>query len=543
MLCKQKSIFTQVFEHRLTTEETLVLSYGLFSTFKYRVHHQDSSILIMNDPKAEISVDGQQVPSASQQHPTIKQQAIHHQNAIQQQTGNIPYNAKRTLAQRRFTRAEKSLTEVLGKNIKDVPKTVFEQRYSELKQIWTEFQLAHDEYIIINLKDADAATVNAEDQIIDNLSKVFSSIEIEVHRKLRDMKIKEQTETTIQVGTPQQPFIKFEGIKFPVFDGNARRYTTWKIDFERYIKPFCSTQQLPLIIKQYLSDSVCRDVENLSEAVDIWERLDKKYGSNQKIVDAIMQEIRCLSVKENDDHSILEFIRTIEHASSDLKRKNLESEMNNTTTVTLIERLLPKKMLLEWVEIATKLQPHEKFEQLLQFLEQWKYRIEYLSSNIRNKRSSNIEFSHNNQRSYNNVSSHSNERSHSHEHSYKKDRCYNNECNHNKNNEHNYNNQQSYHKERNLHNHYSYNKQQYERSEHQSAEKKHKCFIHKSEEHPIWCCRLYQRLPVKERIEIAKAHGACLSCLEIGHTTYECQRGFKCPEAGCNQVHNHLLHE
>ena len=161
---------------------------------------------------------------------------------------------------------------------------------------------------------------------------MFSNIEIVVHRKLRDLT--DKTENTAQPVTfQQQPFITFEGMKFPIFYGNARRYTTWKLDFERYIKPFCSTQQLPLIIKQYLSKSVRKDVENLSEAIDIWARLDKKYGSNQNVLDAIMQEIRCLSVKENDDNSILNFICTIEYASSDLKRKNLESEMNNTTTV------------------------------------------------------------------------------------------------------------------------------------------------------------------------------------------------------------------
>ena len=70
-----------------------------------------------------------------------------------------------------------------------------------------------------------------------------------------------------------------------------------------------------------------RDIENLSEATYIWTRLEKKYGSDQKVVDAIMHEIRCLSVKEKDDSSIFNFIRTIELANADLKKKNLESEI------------------------------------------------------------------------------------------------------------------------------------------------------------------------------------------------------------------------
>ena len=145
-----------------------------------------------------------------------------------------------------------------------------------------------------------------------------------------------------------------------------------------------------------------RDVENLSEATDIWTRLERKYGSDQKVVDAVMHETRCLSVKENDDSSILNFIRTIKLANADLKKKSLESEMNNTTTVTLIERRLPRRMLLEWVEIATKLKLNEKFAQLLLFHEQWKLRIEYLPSDIRMQYSVKHECRHNNAISCNN---------------------------------------------------------------------------------------------------------------------------------------------
>ena len=152
-----------------------------------QIQSASSRFLTIKDHNTQISADGQQVPSASQQHQTIQ-----HQKAIQQQTANIPHDAKRTLAQRRFTRAEQFLSEVLNKKVNDVPKTLIEQRYSELKQIWIEFQVAHDEYIVIDLKDADAAIVNAEDQIINNSAKIFSNIEIVVHRKLRELTITEK---------------------------------------------------------------------------------------------------------------------------------------------------------------------------------------------------------------------------------------------------------------------------------------------------------------------------------------------------------------
>ena len=108
----------------------------------------------MSDPtKLPVPENDQQSPSTASHQP---------QYAIQQL-----YSAKRTLAQRRFKRAEKSLSDVLSQTAVDIPKTLLEQRYSELKQIWSEFQLAHDEFIVFGLKDADLVTINTEDNIIE----------------------------------------------------------------------------------------------------------------------------------------------------------------------------------------------------------------------------------------------------------------------------------------------------------------------------------------------------------------------------------------
>ena len=140
--------------------------------------------------------------------------------------------------------------------------------------------------------------------------------------------------------------------------------------------------------------------------------------------------------------------------------------MQNSIIHLMIEKQMPKKMLDEWVQIAVAIsQPQEKFSKLMPFLEQWKIRIEYFSSDLR---ASTLP----------------------------------------------------------LHN-----------------KAKHKCWLHKDCEHPIWKCRLFQSLSVKERIELAKTNNACHSCLELGHTSENCQRSFICPEDGCIESHNHLLHE
>ena len=71
---------------------------------------------------------------------------------------------------------------------------------------------------------------------------------------------------------------------------------------------------------------------------------------------------------------------------------------------------------------------------------------------------------------------------------------------------------------------------------------KNNCWLHKNCEHPIWRCRLFQSLPVDERIELTRVNQACTTCLEIGHSHDACARRFKCPEDNCQANHNQLLH-
>ena len=66
----------------------------------------------MDDRKSQVLVDGQKIPSEIQQ-----------QYASQQQTSNRTH--KRTLAQRRFTRAEKSLSEEMSETMMDISKLLF----------------------------------------------------------------------------------------------------------------------------------------------------------------------------------------------------------------------------------------------------------------------------------------------------------------------------------------------------------------------------------------------------------------------------------
>ena len=112
---------------------------------------------------------------------------------------------------------------------------------------------------------------------------------------------------------------------------------------------------LPILIKNYLSESVRRDVENLDSAGEIWKRLDQKYGARHKLIECILQDIKNLSTEADDDTAILAMINTVESAHLDLARIHEEAEMENSTILSIIEQQMPARMSSEWTNLVSKL--------------------------------------------------------------------------------------------------------------------------------------------------------------------------------------------
>ena len=280
-------------------------------------------------------------------------------------------------AQRKFLRSEKSVNSILSKE--DVPSDLLQQRYQDIKALWTQLQVHHDTYVLKSLRGAEPSEIEAADKVIDEIAERFTELELSVFRKMRNEK-----QCISNISAPQKHFIKLEHLKFRKFDGNIRNYPRFKSDLEKYIAPMCDPIHMPHLIKSYLSESVCRDVENLDSASEIWERLDQKYGARHKLIECILQEIKHLSTEDNDDSAILAMINTVESAHRDLARIHEEAEMENSTILSIIETQMPVRMSNEWTSIASKLHgPQQKFSKLLPFLSQWKLRVEYTSSNMR----------------------------------------------------------------------------------------------------------------------------------------------------------------
>ena len=179
--------------------------------------------------------------------------------------------------------------------------------------------------------------------------------------------------------------IKIEHLKFKSFDGDLRNFPRFKEEFNTRIKPMCSETQLPLVLKSYLVETAREDVENIGDNMaDIWERLDKKYGDQGRLIDTILAEVKGIRSCKNDDQATLNMVKVVERAHCDL-RIGKEAEMDNTTIISMLEEKMSDEMANEWIKLVTKDENKykNKFELLFKLLLELRDRIEYKLANIR----------------------------------------------------------------------------------------------------------------------------------------------------------------
>ena len=197
----------------------------------------------------------------------------------------------------------------------------------------------------------------------------------------------------------------------------------------------------------------------------------------------------------NNNADMLKMVNVVEKAWIDLESLGQESELYNGTTISIIEQAMNPQMKHEWVRlIASKsYNSKQKFGALLEFLRDWRNRLEYIDEDIREEPI--------------------------------------------------YNEGDTYHVG---------GQHQKERSR-QSEKKKSRarCWFHNVDgeagDHPIWECRAFQRKPVQERQDLVKINKACKRCLLVecpggATSTGECCRDFICLVPGCGGEHNRLLH-
>ena len=184
--------------------------------------------------------------------------------------------------------------------------------------------------------------------------------------------------------------LQLQKIPMPSFAGNIRDYPRFKSDFEKYVLPSLKdTNAAAFVLGSCLKDEPLQLVKNVEDnIIAMWNRLDEVYGNPAKVVDIIMNEIKRLQpIQEDDFHSLISLIDVVERGYMDLSRLNIEQEVANSQTVSIVEEKLPRDVKLAWskkvVKSGSNIKVENKFSELLKFLQERRRLIEYTNAEIR----------------------------------------------------------------------------------------------------------------------------------------------------------------
>ena len=291
--------------------------------------------------------------------------------------------------------------------------------------------------------------------------------------------------------------LKMERMKMPKFEGDIRDYPRFRRDFNKHVMPMATSKDsAAYILKSCLDKQAFEIIKNVDDDLnEMWTRLDERYGRSSKIVDAIMLDIKQLKpVLDGDGSKFVDLVDTIERCYRDLSCIKMESEICNSTIVSLIEERLPATIKSMWcLEVSdqkTKINDRNKFPEMLEFMLKHKRAIEYGSSDLRSAKK--IHFGlHLSQSTASTPNRHHESQS----------QVYNNN------------------------------------------DKRVWCWMHNSSQHDILECRMFKDMTPQSRMDMAYECRVCWCCLRTGHNQSKCFKLKECAKEGCTQKHHPMLHQ
>ena len=106
--------------------------------------------------------------------------------------------------------------------------------------------------------------------------------------------------------------IKLPKLELDKFCGDLRAYPAWKSTFQEHISPQYSVPQQILALKNYLSVKIKEEIKNYNSVEMMWHYLDRKYGDERKLLDAVFNDLKSLSqCSDSDGKKTVKLIETV----------------------------------------------------------------------------------------------------------------------------------------------------------------------------------------------------------------------------------------
>ena len=406
------------------------------------------------------------------------------------------------------------------------------QKFTRRCNTYRDRQAKGDPVVVLTdlYEKIDQAFVELEDtcdRVIDHLvmnNHVQGDIE-EAHKYLAqcesdkcDIQVLHSNQlVSVKQKQPDASLIKLESLKFPIFEGDHRKYPTFKDDVETIVLP--KYGQNACALRQCLGEIPKLAIRGCEKSFEsIIAKLDQEYGDPRMLVDLVINDLKkFIVVNENDNVGFINMVTIIEQCYLDLKKVDLDKEMNSVTIVSMIEKILPRSVKRDWIKLSDEIiDKSDLFLELLKFLLKEKRVTEYSNSDVRN-----VKF----------------ERSHIHNVSINESNELHNTLKQMKDDQANTQIMLNDLCERMKGNSFVSN----------INSVKHKCWIHNFEGHHISACGRFRSMSSSEKLESAKRKGICYRCLDDQHLSKFCNSNITCSVKvngqNCNKPHHYLLHD
>ena len=139
--------------------------------------------------------------------------------------------------------------------------------------------------------------------------------------------------------------LRLQRVNLPHFDGNIKQYPCFKSHFTRQVlQEIKSTDPAPYALKSCLSGTAFDLINNTTDGLEeMLRRLDEINGKISKLTCVIINSIKgFLPIIESNYKQITEFVNLLEKRYHDLGRINMEREISNSHSVSLIQEKLPE---------------------------------------------------------------------------------------------------------------------------------------------------------------------------------------------------------
>ena len=221
---------------------------------------------------------------------------------------------------------------------------------ADLESAYKDMEMKHQNYTeLLDSEDEDDKQDLAEKE--EDMERVYQELcaaRTDYAKLDKNQKSSKVTKPSVTAHAKTTEQLKMKRLDTPTFTGKIRDYPSFKNDFKNHV--VAAYGEDPFALKGCLSGDALSTVKGVDNDYDeMFRRLDLKYGRPEKLTDAVLAELKKLKqIPDNDYKKVLSTVDIVERCWLDLKRLDLESEMNTTTMISQIERLLPSLQKREW---------------------------------------------------------------------------------------------------------------------------------------------------------------------------------------------------